>query len=167
MTSIIISVAGVLVALGALGTTLWQVILLRRQLQHAAQVSSAQFYQNITVQWLEFDKVWLDRPQLWAYFHGDKPPPEEELVKVELMCMSATLSNLAEISVVSEDVLGQYSGDWERYFRYVYVHSPFFRVFWEKYRSLWPKQVSDVFLTPIEDLEPMPDAPEVLLPHGV
>lgn len=160
MNTVILGIAGVVVALAALGATLWQGYLLRRQLSHAEKVSHAQFYQNITVQWLEYDKIWLDRPHLWAYFHADKPAPGGE--QAELMCMAATIANLAEICVNSEDVLGGYSGDWEKYFRFIYLHGPFFRQFWQQFSTLWPAAVGRMFATPVADLKPptLPDGLE-------
>jgi hypothetical protein len=68
--------------------------------------------------------------------------------------MAAAIGNLAEICVNSQAVLGPYSGDWERYFRFVYLHGPFFRDFWQQYSMIWSEKVSRVFLTPVADLEP-------------
>ena len=68
--------------------------------------------------------------------------------------MAAAIGNLAEICVNSKAVLGPYSGDWERYFRFTYLHGPYFRDFWQKYNSMWSAEVTAVFLTPIADLEP-------------
>jgi hypothetical protein len=132
---------------------LWQGYLLRRQIANTQNVSSAQFYQNITVQWIEFDKFCIDRPHLWAYFHADKPAADDGGDHADLACMAAAIANLAEICVNSKAVLGPYSGDWERYFRFVYLHGPYFRDFWQEYRSLWSDEVGAVFLTPIADLE--------------
>lgn len=157
MYATVLSVTGAAVALAALGAALWQGHLLRRQVGHAELVSSAQFYQNITVQWIEFDKFCIDRPHLWAYFHGDKPPPEHEKDHTELICMASAIANLAEICVNSKTVLGPYSGDWERYFHFVYVRGPFFRDFWRKYKVLWSEDVNKVFTMPIPGFDPPPE----------
>jgi hypothetical protein len=151
VNAVILGIAGIVIAMAALAAALWQGTLLRRQLTHASEVSSAQFYQNITVQWLEVNRVWLEHPRLWAYFHADEQPPDDD--QAELMCMGATVANLAEICVNSKRVLGEYSGDWERYFRYVYLHSPFFQDFWRRHSVLWPGDVGRVFLSPIAEVE--------------
>ena len=75
--------------------------------------------------------------------------------------MAATIANLAEICVNSRSVLGGYSGDWEKYFRFVYLQGPFFRDFWQKYRSLWSDEVSSVFLTPIDGVDPPKSAESI------
>lgn len=159
MNAVVLSIAGTVVALAALGAALWQGHLLKRQIAHAEHVSNAQFYQNITVQWIEFDKFLIDRSHLWPYFHTDEPaPPGEPEDRADLACMAAAMGNLAEICVNSKTVLGPYTGDWERYFRFVYLHGPYFRQFWAKYHSMWSAEVGAVFLTPIADLEvPAPE----------
>jgi hypothetical protein len=146
--------AGVVIALAAFGATFWQGYLLRRQVAQAEQISSAQFYQNITVQWIEFDKIFIDRPQLWAYFHADKPVPEDGGDHADLVGMATVIANLAEMRVNCQAVLGSYSDEWERYFRFVYLHGPFFRDFWQQYSHLWSDEVGRVFLTEIPELEP-------------
>jgi hypothetical protein len=133
-----IGAAGVLIALAALGGTFWQGHLLRRQLLQAEQISSAQFYQSITVQWIEFDKIFIDRPELWGYFHADRPAPADGSDHGDLVGMATAIANLAEMCINCQAVLGPLSGDWERYFRYVYLHSPFFRDF------PWVSGLSDV-----------------------
>jgi hypothetical protein len=158
LNTVILGLAGVVVALAALGATLWQGYLLRRQLAHSEHVSSAQFYTNITVQWIEFDKFCIDRPHLWAYFHAGKPAPRDDGDHADLVGMAAAIANLAEICVNSKAVLGPYSGDWERYFRLVYLRGEFFRDFWDEYSNLWSDEVGRVFLTPIPGVDPQPTA---------
>ncbi|WP_305783952.1 hypothetical protein [Symbioplanes lichenis] len=162
MIAVMIGLAGVAVALAALGAALWQGTLLRRQLSHAGRVSNAQFYQTITVQWLEFDKFLIDRPRLWPYFHANLPVPEDEGEHAELLCMAAFMANMAEIGVNSKAMLGPLSGDWEKYFRFVYGNSPFFRYFWGRYKSMWSDEVDAVFTTPVPGF-PFEKVPEPAL----
>ncbi|GIJ45010.1 hypothetical protein Val02_18960 [Virgisporangium aliadipatigenens] len=154
MSAVIISVAGVVVAVAALVAALWQGYLLRRQVAHAEQVSNAQFYQNITIQWIEFDKIFIERPHLWSYFHGGKPVIEDGGDHADLISVATAIANLAEMCVNCQVVLGSYSGDWERYFRFVYLNSPFFREFWGKHSSMWSNAVDRAFVTPVSGIEP-------------
>jgi len=146
MSALQVSIVGLIVAVAAFGTTFWQGTLLRRQIAQSAKVSSAHFYQNITVQWLEFDKFLVERADLWPYFHADVPVPEDSKTCAELACTSVMIANMAELCVTSEDMLGEYSGDWESYFAYVYDHSPYFQTFWMQFGSMWSARVNQSFV---------------------
>ncbi|GIE87073.1 hypothetical protein [Actinoplanes regularis] len=146
MSGLQVSVVGLIVAVAAFWATFWQGTLLRRQIAQNAKINSAHFYQNITVRWLEFDKFLVERADLWPYFHADLPVPDDSKTCAELACMSVMMANMAEMCVTSEDVLGEYAGDWDSYFAYVYEHSPYFQTFWMQYGSMWSARVNQSFV---------------------
>ena len=146
MSAVQVSIVGLIVAVAAFGATFWQGTLLRRQIAQNDKINSAHFYQNITVQWIEFDKMLVERADLWPYFHADEPIPDDSRTCAELACMSVMIANMAELCVTSEDVLGDFSGDWDSYFAYVYEHSPYFQTFWMRYGSMWSPRVNQSFI---------------------
>ena len=67
--------------------------------------------------------------------------------------MATAIANLAEMRTNCHAVLGPLSVDWERYFRYLYLHSPFFRDFWQQHSYMWSGKVDAVFLTLVPGLD--------------
>ena len=65
-----LGLAGIVVAVAAMCGTLWQGHLLRRQLAQTEQISRSQFYHDITLRFVELNRLFVERPELWKYFHA-------------------------------------------------------------------------------------------------
>lgn len=142
--------AGLIVALAAMGGTLWQGHLLRRQLLQAEHVSRSQFYHDITMRFVELNRQFMDHPELLKYFHEGSAPPVDEQGRARVNALSAMVANLADLCCSHGHILGELSSEWDCYFKFIYVNSPAFRDFWDQSGQFWPERVNRSFAAPVE-----------------
>lgn len=148
-----LSLAGIVVALAALGGTLWQGYLLRKQLSQTEQISRSQFYYDIASRFVELNKIFIDRPELWKYFHASCAVPTDEAGRATVNAVSAMIANLADVCYTNDRILSDLSSDWDRYFRHIYSNSPSFRKFWSENGRFWPDRISQSFMLADEQID--------------
>jgi hypothetical protein len=140
MSAYTTAVLGIFTAVAALLATVWQGYLLRRQLGQFDQVSRAQFYQQITMMCIQRDQIFIENPDLWDYFYNNREPPQEKRQRARLSAMARILANLAD-GLASEKLRGNFDFDehWNKYYKFMYDHSPSFQDFWKEHGQFWPK----------------------------
>lgn len=145
-----LSLSGIVVAVAAMGGTLWQGHLLRRQLTQTEQISRSQFYHDIAARFVELNRLFVDRPELWKYFHAGCAAPTDEAGRAMVNSVSAMVANLADVCYTNDKILSDLFSDWDRYFRYIYSNSPSFREFWAQSGRFWPDRVNRTFILSVE-----------------
>lgn len=130
------------IAISAMFATLWQGILLRRQVRHGENLSRSQLYQQIAQQFIRLDEFFVDHPDLRPYFYADKLPPTDGPGRERVLATAELIADVAESCVATDDVLGAtQAGGWDKYFRYVYNLSPALRQYWQELGHLYPDDV--------------------------
>lgn len=136
----------VFVAVFAMLATLWQGVLLRRQVRHGENVSRSQLYQEIAQQFIQLDRIFVENPHLRPYFYRDQQQPSTGRDREQVIAAAELMADLAESCVATADVLGaRQAGDWDQYFRHVFARSPALREYWTEYGYLYPQSVWDCF----------------------
>lgn len=146
MSNAWLGLVGLIIALAAMGGTLWQGRLLRRQLLQAEQVSRSQFYHGITTRFIELNRQFMDHPELLKYFHEGSAPPTDEQCRARVDTLSAMVANLADLCCSHDRILGELSPEWNSYFKFIYANSPAFRCFWDESSRFWPERVNQCFV---------------------
>jgi hypothetical protein len=134
----------IFVAVFAMLATLWQGILIRRQVRHGENLSRSRLYQQIAHQFIRLDEFFVKNPDLRPYFYAAAELPPDELNRQRALATAELVADLAESCVAVNDVLGaRQSGDWDQYFRHLYETSPALREFWSEHGYLYPQGVWD------------------------
>jgi hypothetical protein len=135
------NVLGVFIALLALSVTIWQGYLLRRQVSHTESLSRSQLYQQIVRQFVEMDAFFVDRPDIRQYLYDGQPMPREPKDRGRVLAAASMVVDLAESCTATESTLGRLSSDWDKYFTYLYAHSPALREYWAEHGRWYPERV--------------------------
>ena len=124
MTTTLIAVFGVVVAVLAVVAAAVQAVLLRRQIKESSDVALATLYQQIARQFIEFDVFFVDRPYLYEFFYANAPVAADSSRAIEVRMTSEMLFDLAEYCHANKAALGTLAHDWENYFHNLYKSSP-------------------------------------------
>lgn len=140
-----LNVGAVGIATAAFAATAWQGFLLRRQIAQSDHISKSTFYQTLALRFADFNRLFVDRPELAKYFHDGAPMPvdDDERAAVEAVC--ALIANLADLCYSCEAILCEFSTDWDGYFRFIYERSGVFRDYIAKHGSFWPDRIGRSF----------------------
>jgi hypothetical protein len=143
LTATIAAMAGAVATVAAV----WQVALIKRQLSTHEEVRRASFYKEITVLFLDFDKLLFENPEMRPYFASNKSVPTG-IEGHRVMALAEYIVDLAETCVAAESALPELAGDWDDAFRSYYDASPALRQFWQDRGHLYPELVKTALLGP-------------------
>jgi hypothetical protein len=142
-----VTIFATVTAIVATSMSVWQALMLRRQLRNEDKVRVASFYQGLTGQFLKLDLLFLERPHLRPYFFANQEPTDPTVI-LEVESVAEYLADMAETVTAAEDVLPALKGDWDDYLNHIYRNSPALRRYWASFRHLYPDRVNRAFVGP-------------------
>jgi hypothetical protein len=140
MGAIFWSSLSAIIAAAALAATAWQGHLLHLQVASTDRVARAQFYQQVTMMCIQRDRLFIQYPELWDYFYGNRPGPTDKTARARVLAASRIMANLANV-LDSETIPEDFTGHWNQYFLHMYQNSPSFQDFWKEHSQFWPEAV--------------------------
>ncbi|MDH6502437.1 hypothetical protein [Streptomyces sp. SAI-149] len=137
----IVTLVGFAVGWLALGAAFWQGYLLRRQVAHGETLSRAHLYREITRLFVDLDMFMIDHADLRPYFFEAQALPEDSEQRSRVIGAAEMIADVAESCTAVEDVLGELSSSWDRYFQYVFANSPALQFYWREFGEFYPPRV--------------------------
>lgn len=88
--------SGIAIAVVAALVALWQGNLLRRQVRQSDDISRAQLYQDITRSFIEYDRFFVEHPELRPFFYDNAEIPADPVPRARALATAEMVADLAE-----------------------------------------------------------------------
>ena len=147
-------------ALGFLGLIV-SMLILNKQTNQATKATFAAVYQGIAAQMQDFDKLLIEKPNLRPYLYRNKPLPDDERERDEVLATAELLVDLADNVVAQSPLLPDHHRRlWDEYFRDMYRSSQAIREYWRDYGEWYCDDLQALFAQAcVESPQASADAP--------
>ena len=141
-TAAAVTLGGDIVLALTVGVLIWQTHV-------AGRATRAGVYQTISDQMLAIDRLFVDAPDLRAYFFANQPLPAKGLERERTLAAAELFIDFMDDVIAQQRHLPRYMSDsWSGYFRSVASTSPAIQEFWGGKRA-WYDAHMQALLDPI------------------
>ena len=119
-----------------------------RQARDQTLATRATVYQNITATMLDIDRFFIDQPELKKYFYDDEKLAKKNVDYPRVQSIAEMILDFADFTLEHKPHMKDYPWhQWEKYFKYVYDHSPVMRDYWEEVKDMdwYDKELEELF----------------------
>ena len=140
-----LTIIGLVVATLASSAAAGQFALLRHQTRHSANMAIATLYQEMSRQFIDFDKYFAAQPWLHPYFYSNRDIPKYESSRITVMMTAEMVCDLAELCFETNRLLRDLKTGLDNYFFSMYATSPAVRKVLADQEEYYPARLVKAF----------------------
>lgn len=121
-------------------------VVLALQSRHSARLAEAGSLRNSMLHLAQVEGVFLDRPDLRAYFHDGKSLPADKAVRARVLTIAGTLADCLESAIFEAHTFAREDEqDWRENARIYLANSPTLRSVVAEHERWWPSVAEELW----------------------